>query len=304
MPRRELHQIGHDHSPAVRPGPTVAVTPLHVDANGDARPRSDFVATEEPLEIRVTSPEMGEHTLTVTMRTPGNDFELAAGFLVAEGVIRSSDDVVRVKYCVGGPVEQQFNIVTVSLRSAFDVSQVTRAFGTTSACGVCGKSSLESLAISSPPALPLGPFVEHDVLTSMPSALREQQRAFERTGGMHAAGLFSAAGDLLVLREDVGRHNAVDKLVGSLVLERRFPFGELERERVLQVSGRASYEIVQKALMAGIPFVSAVGAPSSLAVDLAREFGMTLTGFVGETGFNVYAGTERVAPRAAPGSAR
>jgi len=274
----------------LRPASTVAVTPLVV-RDGVARPRSDWVAAEEPLEIRI---DIGgvEHTLTVTMRTPGNDFELAVGFLVAEGVIRAPEHVDQVKYCVGGPAEQQYNIVTVVLRpgARFDPQRLARTFTMSSACGVCGKASLEGLTLQDPPPLPTGPVVDATILQQMPAALRAKQRLFSKTGGLHAAGLFDPSGRIEMVREDVGRHNALDKVVGSLVLGGRLPAGE----RVVQVSGRASYEIMQKALMAGIAFVSAVGAPSSLAVDLAQEFGMTLTGFVSEDGFNVYAGKERV----------
>lgn len=273
-----------------RPGPTVRVTPLVV--RGDAgHASSDVVATEEPLEIRVDVLGPGERSLAVTMRTPGNDFELAVGFLASEGVVRSREDVREVRYCVG-PAEQLFNVVTVALRSGarFDPERLARNFYTTSSCGVCGKASLEALEMQQCPALPEGPIVDGDALASLPDALRGRQRVFQRTGGLHAAGLFDAAGTLEMLREDVGRHNAVDKIAGALVMEGRHPAGE----KVLVVSGRASYEIMQKALMAGIPFVAAVGAPSSLAVATAEEFGMTLAGFVREGGFNVYAGPSRI----------
>lgn len=274
-----------------RPGPTVRVTPLVV-RDGDARSQGDVVAAEEPLEIRVALAGAPERRLAVTMRTPGNDFELAVGFLASEGVVRSRDDVEQVRYCVGGPDEQQFNVVTVALRPSaqFDPSRLERTFYTTSSCGVCGKASLEALEMQDCPALPAGPAIDAGTLAALPDALRSRQRVFERTGGLHAAGLFDAAGTLQLLREDVGRHNTVDKLAGALVLEGRYPAGE----RVLAVSGRASFEIMQKALMAGIPFVAAVGAPSSLAVSVAEEFGMTLAGFVREGGFNVYAGPSRI----------
>jgi FdhD protein len=276
----------------LRPAATVPVTPLAV-RDGVVRPRSDVVAAEEPLEIRVVDPAGAEHTLTVTMRTPGNDFELAVGLLVAEGVVRSPEHVAEVKYCVGGPVEQKYNIVTVVLRagSAFDAARLARTFVTSSACGVCGKASLDGLAIQDPPAIPRGPVVDAAMVRALPDALRARQRLFDRTGGLHAAGLAAVDGELTTIREDVGRHNAVDKVVGCEVLAGRFPVGE----RVLQVSGRASFEIMQKALMAGIPIVSAVGAPSSLAVALAEQYGITLLGFASERGFNVYAGRERVA---------
>jgi FdhD protein len=269
----------------------VRVTPLVV-RDGGARPQGDVVATEEPLEIRVALPGASERSISVTMRTPGNDFELAVGFLASEGVVRSREDVEQVRYCVGGPEEQQFNVVTVALRpgARFDPSRLERNFYTTSSCGVCGKASLEALEMQECPTLPTGPEVDAGTLATLPDALRARQRVFERTGGLHAAGLFDAAGKLELLREDVGRHNAVDKLAGALVLDGRYPAGG----GVLAVSGRASFEIMQKALMAGIPFVASVGAPSSLAVSVAEGFRMTLAGFVREGGFNVYAGPSRI----------
>jgi FdhD protein len=273
-----------------RPGPTVHVAPLAV-RDGNAHRRPDVVATEEPLEIRVQT-SSGEHVLGVTMRTPGADFELAAGFLAGEGVVRAPDDVERVQYCVGGPEEQQFNVVTVVLRPSarFDPSLLARSFPISSACGVCGKASLDLLELRDPPPPPSGPVIDAATLMGLPAALRSKQRSFETTGGVHAAGLFEPDGTTVRVREDIGRHNAVDKVVGSLVLGGTFPVGE----RVLQVSGRASYEIMQKALMAGIGFVSAVGAPSSLAVSIAEQFGLTLAGFVSDAGFNLYAGAGRV----------
>jgi len=278
-------------SSQVRPASTVPVTPLAV-RDGEARPRSDVVAAEEPLEIRVVDPAGVERTLTITMRTPGSDFELAVGLLVAEGVVRAPSHVAEVKYCVGGPEEQQYNIVTVVLRpgAVFDAERLARTFVTSSACGVCGKASLEGLAVQDPPAVPRGPTVSASVLQQLPLALRSKQRLFDRTGGLHAAGLASVEGELLVVREDVGRHNAVDKVVGSELLAGRLPVGE----RVLQVSGRASFEIMQKALSAGIPIVAAVSAPSSLAVGVAEEYGMTLAGFVRDGSLNIYAGAQRI----------
>ncbi|HEX9713763.1 MAG TPA: formate dehydrogenase accessory sulfurtransferase FdhD [Actinomycetota bacterium] len=274
-----------------RPGPTVRVTARAV-RDGGSSTRSDQVAAEEPMEIRVTLPGAAEQSLAITMRTPGNDFELAVGFLATEGVVRTAEDLDAVRYCIGTPVEQQFNIVTVALRGSarFDPTRLARNFYTTSSCGVCGKTSLEALALLDPPPIPEGPVVDPAVVTSLPEALRARQRLFERTGGLHAAGLFDARGDLILVREDVGRHNAVDKLVGALVLERRYPAGET----ILAVSGRASFEIMQKALAAGIPFVAAVGAPSSLAVQTAETFGMSLAGFVRDGSFNLYAGAGRV----------
>ena len=271
-------------------------TPLVV-RDGQAQPRSDVLVAEEPLEIRINAHGV-DHQISVTMRTPGNDFELAVGFLTTEGVIANKQDIDQVRYCVGGPAEQHYNIVTVALRAgvSFDADRLKRNFYTTSSCGICGKASLEALAMNEPPPIPAGPNVGSDTLTQLPERLRESQKIFEKTGGLHAAGLFEPDGTLIASREDVGRHNAVDKLVGWMVLEGRFPAGE----RMLAVSGRASFEIMQKALAAGIPIVAAVSAPSSLAVDVAQRFGITLAGFVRESSLNVYAGKERV--RVTPGA--
>jgi FdhD protein len=277
-------------SPLKRPGPTVPATPLVV-RDGSAKPRSDQLVAEEPLEIRVNLHGV-DHAVSVTMRTPGNDFELAVGFLTTEGVIHAKEHIDQVRYCVGGPVEQEYNIVTVALRpgAAFDPERLKRNFYTTSSCGICGKASLEALATNEPPAIPDGPIVAASMLGELPERLRKQQKVFERTGGLHAAGLFEPDGTAVVVREDVGRHNAVDKVVGWMILENTFPAGE----RMLAVSGRASFEIMQKALAAGIPIVAAVSAPSSLAVGVAEEYGMTLAGFVRDGSLNVYAGAQRV----------
>ena len=259
--------------------------------DGASRPRSDVLAAEEPLEIRINTAGR-ERAISVTMRTPGHDLELAVGFLTTEGVIAGKDDIDQVRYCVGGPVEQQYNIVTVALRPgvSFDEERLQRNFYTTSSCGVCGKASLEAIELQDPQPLPEGPVLDATYVATLPLRLRESQKVFARTGGLHAAGLYAPDGTAVVVREDVGRHNAVDKVVGWLVLEGRFPAGE----SVLVVSGRASFEIMQKALAAGIPAVAAVGAPSSLAVDVAERFGMTLAGFVRDESFNVYAGRERI----------
>jgi FdhD protein len=283
-------------SASKRPAATVPATPL-VIRDGTAKPRSDQLAAEEPLEIRINAGR-ADHRISVTMRTPGNDFELAVGFLTTEGVIAGRDDVDQVRYCVGGPTEQQYNIVTVALRPgvSFDEERLRRNFYATSSCGICGKASLEALEVQEGPALPAGPIVDASLLAELPERLRAGQKLFERTGGLHAAGLFTSDGTLVALREDVGRHNAVDKLVGWMLLEGRFPAGEA----LLGVSGRASFEIMQKALAAGIPIVAAVSAPSSLAVDLAERFGMTLAGFVREGSLNVYAGKQRI--RVTPGA--
>jgi FdhD protein len=257
----------------------------------------DRVAVEEPMEIRMDLPgpdgQVATHQVAVTMRTPGDDFELAVGFLFSEGLLEGRGDVASVTYCTG-PETQEYNVVSVRLRpgASFDPALLNRNFYTTSSCGVCGKASLEAVEVRGCPVFPegSGPTLDPEILRTLPDRLREKQGVFDRTGGLHAAALVDPEGTLQVVREDVGRHNAVDKVVGHELLEGRLP----AEDRLLLVSGRASFEILQKALTAGIPTVAAVGAPSSLAVDLARQFGMTLVGFLGPSGYNVYAGSERI----------
>ena len=258
--------------------------------------RSDSVAVEEPMEIRLEVPGDGgkrEHPVSVTMRTPGDDFELAAGFLFTEGVVTDPRSLGDVRYC-RDVAPQEYNVVTASLRDpdAFDASSLTRNFYVTSSCGVCGKASLESVEVMGCAAVPDGTLaIRESEVRALPDRLRAAQRVFDRTGGIHAAGLFDADGRIVLVREDVGRHNAVDKVVGALVLSRALPGSE----RGLVVSGRSSFEILQKAAMAGFPVVVAVGAPSSLAVSFARRFNMTLVGFAKSDGYNVYSGGERIA---------
>ncbi|QYJ16369.1 Sulfur carrier protein FdhD [Rubrobacter xylanophilus DSM 9941] len=269
-------------------------TRLRTVEDGDVRLRSDVLATEEPLEVRLISG--GERrTVAVTMRTPGADFELAAGFLFSEGIISSREDIRRISYCTDPDIdaEQLYNIVNVELRPGleYDPRQLERHFYTTSACGVCGKASLDQLELRGCPVIPPGPQVAPETLYSLPEKLREEQGLFEATGGLHAAALFDGEGELVAVREDVGRHNAMDKLVGWALLEGRLPLSG----HIMMVSGRSSFEIMQKCLMAGVPVVCAVSAPSSLAVEVARRFGMTLVGFLRGRRFNVYAGSERIA---------
>jgi len=265
--------------------------------SGSADERADVVAAEEPLEIRLQWQDGGgwqTKSIAVTMRTPGNDFELAAGFLYGEGILDGRDDVADVAYCLDADVEeeQRQNIVTVTLRPGldFDLSRLERNFYTTSSCGVCGKATLEALEVQGCELL--GPGVEVDFATicALPEALRKAQAVFETTGGLHAAGLFTPDGELIALEEDVGRHNAMDKLIGTQFFENALPL----EAHVLLLSGRCSFELVQKALRARIPVVASVGAPSSLAVDVAESFGMTLCGFVRPDGFNVYSGAGRI----------
>lgn len=250
----------------------------------------DTLAAEEPMEIRV-----GGRPLTVTMRTPGNDFDLAVGFLVSEGVVHAADDVTGIRYCAGATEDggNTYNVVDVGLAAHVTPpdASLERNFYTTSSCGLCGKASLDAVRTTAAWSVAEDELrITPALLTTLPDRLREAQRVFDSTGGLHAAGLFSAAGELLCLREDVGRHNAVDKVVGHALLDGLLPL----RGTVLMVSGRASFELVQKAMMAGIPMMAAVSAPSSLAADLAEESGLTLVGFLRGASMNVYAGAERL----------
>ncbi|KZX20802.1 formate dehydrogenase accessory sulfurtransferase FdhD [Rathayibacter tanaceti] len=259
------------------------------------RRREDVLAVEEPLEIRV-----GGRRFSVTMRTPGDDFDLVAGFLVSEGVLTASEQLAAMRYCASGagPAENTYNVVDATVRGgrAAVLLERERSVYTSSSCGVCGLASLEAVATESAWSVTEDPLrIDRGLVVALPERLREAQAVFERTGGVHAAGLFDSDGSMLVLREDVGRHNAVDKVVGWGLREGRLPL----RGTLLQVSGRASFELVQKAVMAGIPLLAAVGAPSSLAVDLARSSGLTLLGFSRADGFNVYSGQERVLEDAA-----
>jgi FdhD protein len=259
---------------------------------GDTRSeRPDELVTEEPMEIRVGGPGAEPVAIAVTMRTPGNDFELAVGFLFTERLIDGHDDLRRVSYCEDLPAdEQHYNVVTVRLASAFDPEVFRRNFFASSSCGICGKASLEQVEVRCG-VVSAGPILKAETIAALPAGMREAQKVFERTGGLHAAGLFAPDGTLLALREDVGRHNAVDKVIGEAVLAGNLPLAE----RVLQVSGRLSFEIVQKAARAGIPVICAVSAPSSLAVETAEHLGMTLVGFVRDGRFNVYSHPDRVA---------
>jgi len=256
---------------------------------------TDEVAGEEPMEIRVRVPTTDgwqQHSIAVTMRTPGNDFELAAGFLHAEGAVHGADDIERIGYCTDVEEDQQYNIVTVYLAPHvdFDTERLSRHVFTTSSCGICGKAALDWVQTSCPQK-PLGDFVlEPEKLFSMHRALEQSQSLFARTGGLHASALYDLEGKLQSQREDVGRHNATDKLVGKLLLDRQLPASE----SVILFSGRAAFELVHKSILAGIPFLAAVGAPSSLAVELARRYGVTLVGFLRDGRFNVYSGAERM----------
>ena len=264
-------------------------------ADGVASGRPDSLAAEEPLEIRVAG-----RPLTVTMRTPGNDFDLARGFLVSEGVVAADSELAAIRYCAGATADgaNSYNVLDVLLAHGVPLPDVSveRNFYTTSSCGLCGKASLEAVRTISRWRVDRDPLrLNAATISSLPEKLRAAQRVFDRTGGLHAAALFDANGDLWCVREDVGRHNAVDKVVGWALDQRRLPLSGT----TLMVSGRASFELVQKAVMAGIPALAAVSAPSSLAVDLAREMGLTLIGFLRGSSMNVYSGVERI-PSAEP----
>jgi FdhD protein len=240
------------------------------------------------MEIQVSGPQEMV-SLAVTMRTPGHDAELAIGFLFAEGLIDSYDDVLAVHGGDRSSPHQTCNIVQVQLTRPFDLTAAKRHFTATSSCGLCGKVSIQQLAMHCLPAAP-GPLIDSSVLLPMPDALRRAQQVFEQTGGLHAAGLFDQAGVLLSMREDIGRHNAVDKLIGQVLQKGEVPL----RDRLLLVSGRLSFEIVQKAAMAGVPILCAVSAASSLAIEAAQHFNMTLVGFLRQHSFNIYSHPERI----------
>ncbi|MCC8244581.1 formate dehydrogenase accessory sulfurtransferase FdhD [Saccharothrix luteola] len=262
-----------------------------VDGVADAR--ADTLTVEEPLEIRVAG-----KPLSVTMRTPGDDFDLAAGFLVSEGVVRAAEHITSIRYCAGATTDggNTYNVLDVVLAAGVPPPDpsIERNFYMTSSCGLCGKASLDAVRTSATWPVADDPLtIDAETLAVLPDELRAAQRVFDRTGGLHAAGLFDAEGELLCLREDVGRHNAVDKVHGWGLKHRGLPL----TSTVLMVSGRASFELVQKAAMAGIPVLAAVSAPSSLAVDLAADVGMTLVGFLRGTSMNVYAGRHRLVER-------
>ena len=273
-----------------------------IGAGGDAGANDgpevpDIVATEEPLEIRLAyskpDGERAEQSVSITMRTPGNDEELAVGFLFTEGIVRRYADVQSVAPCGPPAPNGLINVVRVELAPdvAVELKRLERHFYTSSSCGVCGKASLDAVAVQGAFNLHAVELkVDRDVLSRLPRELQAQQAVFEQTGGLHASGLFDASGRILAVREDVGRHNALDKLIGGQLKSGKVPLARFG----IVVSGRASFELMQKAMMAGCPIVAAVGAPSSLAVDLAREFGMTLVGFLKPSGCNIYNRPDRI----------
>jgi FdhD protein len=271
-----------------------SVTPVRIVAVRPGRHLDlpDQLATEEPMEVRAAGPGQVPQAVAVTMRTPGHDFELAAGYLLTEGLVQP-DEVAAVKYCelVEGE-EQRFNVVTVSLTRPYEVGDYQRNFGVTSSCGICGKATLDQIEVQCAPVAPVngGRLASASLITSLPDRLRQAQRLFDQTGGLHGAALFDFDGTLRCVREDVGRHNAVDKVIGHALLNRNVPV----RDGILMVSGRVSFEIVQKAAMAGVAIIAAVSAPSSLAVDAASRLGVTLAAFVRNDTFNVYSHQERL----------
>ena len=276
-----------------RPGTTVETQIVSYDGSA-VQARYDRLATEEPLEIRLRA-GAEQRSVAITMRTPGADFELAAGFLFSEGVLAELDDLNGITYCVDRDVaeEQRYNTVNVDLRGRDlpPLDALERHFTMTSACGVCGKANIEALRNRGLVPVRSGLRVDAATIAGLPERLVAAQRVFASTGGLHAAALFDARGELVAIREDVGRHNALDKLIGWAFMESKLPLDD----HIVLFSGRASFELLQKAIAAGIPVVCAVSAPSSLAVDLAREFGVTLAGFLRAERFNVYSGAERIA---------
>jgi FdhD protein len=268
---------------------TILTVPVQRIEGESASSFQDLLAIEEPLEIR-----LGDQVVSITMRTPGHDFELAAGFLFTEGILQASQQIHRIRRTAGNENSRQAgNSVTVDLKAGAEVDfkRLERHFYTSSSCGVCGKASIEALQMQSCPVLPKdSPLLQSDVIHRLPEALRQQQAVFERTGGLHAAALFDPKGNLLLLREDVGRHNALDKLIGAEMLRDHTPLND----KLILLSGRVSFELIQKGLMAGIPIIAAVGAPSSLAVETALRFNMTLVGFVRNGRFNIYSGASRI----------
>lgn len=262
-----------------------------ISLNESISSQTDTLAVEEPLEIRIGIGKI-HRAVSITMRTPGNDSKLAAGFLFTEGILDSPNQIRQIKHCGKFPNNQNTVRVDLTENVEIDFDKLARNFYTTSSCGVCGKSSLEALTMAgAKPILDENPAkISADLIHKLPEILRKNQTVFAETGGLHAAALFSFSGNLIDLQEDVGRHNAVDKLIGKQFLGNNLPLND----KILFLSGRASFELVQKAVMAQIPAICAVGAPSSLAVEAAREFNLTLLGFVRENRFNIYCGNDRI----------
>lgn len=267
---------------------------IKIDSQGQEN-LPDLVAMEEPLEIRLgigPKSHREQINLTVTMRTPGHDKELALGFLYAEGIISSIEDVNSIEYCETVKPEEEGNVIRAELVSSIRINEekLSRHFYTNSSCGVCGKSSIEAISVFIPTQNDSFPTVEKSLLYKLPLLMKEAQKVFEHTGGIHACALFDVDGTLMKLREDVGRHNAVDKLIGAILIENKIPVSK----SILVLSGRISFELVQKAARAGIQFIAAIGAPSSLAIDMAKKHQITMVGFLKNSSFNIYSGEERI----------
>ncbi|MEP7076572.1 MAG: formate dehydrogenase accessory sulfurtransferase FdhD [Acidobacteriota bacterium] len=291
--------------PVVKHQSCSSISVRKISRGEGSKVQSDVLAVEEPLEIRIGLPRNGklEHkAVSITMRTPGADAELAVGFLFTEGIISSPDQVKQIRHCglaIGkgkGTIDRagalNSNTIRVDLSDALDIDlkRLERNFYTTSSCGVCGKASIAALSTGTKKLENDGLVTNADLIHALPQKLRVAQSVFEQTGGLHASALFNTKGELDIVREDVGRHNALDKVIGAKFLAGEMPLSE----KILLVSGRVSFELVQKALMAGIPILAAVGAPSSLAVELAAEYGMTLIGFLRDGRFNIYTGGSRI----------
>jgi FdhD protein len=259
--------------------------------NGKITPKIDEIATEEPLEIRLNS---HRKAIAITMRTPGNDFDLAIGFLYTEGIIKAKEDIVKVSYCLDRKLEQKqrYNLVNIELKPDLEINltALERHFFTNSSCGICGKASIDILRLRGYSTINNNEKIDPEIIYKLPEILRRSQGIFTSTGGLHAAGLFNLQGNLIKLREDVGRHNALDKLIGSSLLADELPFNK----NIIMVSGRTSFEIVQKCLTVKVPILCAISAPSSLAVSLAKEFNLTLIGFLRGEKFNLYSGFQRL----------
>ncbi|MFI5378449.1 MAG: formate dehydrogenase accessory sulfurtransferase FdhD [Tepidisphaerales bacterium] len=264
-------------------GPVSSATVIRCNA-GRREAAPDHVAVEEPLEIR-----LGKNRLAVLMRTPGHDVDLATGFLLTEGLVPHPDDIAGIDYCPNVSDSELGNVLVVLPEAGRVIVPPQRAFYASASCGICGKTGIESVALAAPPASTATKF-DLATLISLPERLRQCQTVFDQTGGLHAAGLYAPDGQSLCVREDIGRHNAVDKVIGALAADGRFPLPDV----ALLVSGRASFEICQKAAMAGIPLVASISAPSSLAIELARRLGMTLVGFLRGDGCNIYCGEQRL----------
>jgi FdhD protein len=287
--RQAITELWLDQGDSVRQRHVVSMAMIATRQDSWHR-QQDQLVVEEPMEIQVAGPGQEMTSLAVTMRTPGHDVELAVGFLYSEGIIRSHDDILDIQGRDHPSARHVCNVIAVRLARPFDLVRFKRHFTATSSCGLCGKVSIQQVALQCPPVAP-GPVVDRSVLLELPNTLRQAQQVFEQTGGLHAAGLFDPNGTLQSVREDIGRHNAVDKVIGHMLQAGEVPLADT----IMLVSGRVSFEIVQKVAMAGVPILSAVSAPSSLAIEAAQRFQMTIVGFLRHQSFNIYTHPERIA---------